>query len=363
MRGRGQGRGAGPRGARASLALVGVLGSACVQAPETPEAFPEPFSAERGVYSEFVEGEEVRMAIDALAEHEVELYLAMPSDTIETEDLERTLLHARRQGVPVRAWLLLPDEQGYWPGEDNLSDFAALVDRFWSWNEDRGLGVEWITVDMEPPLETSNTLAAALEAGGFADIVPILVDNLDPEEHAEASAAWADAVDDWHARGMKVGVVALPYVLDDFGDDDPELQDMFESPIVGIDWDEVGFLVYQNLYTAPDGGRFGPTLVDSYVRTAVEQFGARASVALGAIGSVGKNTSMVGYDDPAALTADVAAAWAAGAGKVHLFSLDGMFEVSSPEPWLAASVADPVAAEESLDVARARDTISVLDRL
>ena len=344
----------------AIAAIVMIVVCSCA---ETPEAFPEAFETDRGVYSEFVDGAQVRAAIDDLAEHEVELYLAMPSDDVETEELEATLLHARRLGVPVRAWLLLPDEDGYWPGEDNLPAYAELVDRFWRWNDARDLGVEWITVDMEPPLETSNTLAAALEAGGFADIVPILVDNQDAEEHAAASAAWAEAVDDWHARGMKVGVVALPYVLDDFGDDDAELQDMFESPIVGIDWDEVGFLVYQNLYTAPGGGRFGPTLIDSYARTAVEQFGARASVALGAIGSIGKNTSMVGYDEPAALTADVAAAWAAGASKVHLFSLDGMLEVSSPGLWLSASVAEPMAAEESLDVAQARDTISVLDRL
>lgn len=324
----------------------------------------EPYVADIGVYSEFLSYEEVEAQLDALVRTKTELYLAMPAAQVEGAALERVLLEAKTRGVPVRAWLLLDDADGYWPGEDNLAAYDALVERFWTWNEARDLGVEWVVVDMEPPLETSNMLAEALEAGDLSSVVPVLLDLRDPEEHAAASEAWASAVDRWHARGAKVGVVGLPYILDDFGDDDPDMQDMFESPIVGIDWDEVGFLVYQTLYTDEEGERLGPGLVRSYAQTTVEEFGARASVALGAVGTVGKNTSRPGYDTPAQLTEDVAAAWAAGASKVHLFSLDGMVELGEVDSWLeAAAIAQPVDPGRDPEVERQRETIAFLDQL
>ena len=347
-------------GVRLRIGIAALAVGGCEPAPET---FPEPFATDRGVYSEFLELPAVQAQLDALQEHELELYLAVPSRTVGSDALAQVLRQARRQSIPVRAWLLLDDADGYWPGEDNLPAFRELVDRFWTFNEEQDLGVEWITVDMEPPLSTSNQLAAALEAGKLSEVVPVLLDLQEPEEHAAASAAWREAVDQWHARGMKVGVVGLPYLLDDLADGDAELQDMFESPIVGIDWDEVGFLVYQNLYQDPEGERFGPPLVASYAQTAVEHFGDRAAIALGGIGTVGKNTTQAGYDDSAALTADVAAAWASGAGKVHLFSLDGMVQLGAPRPWLAASSTEPLGAAEDPEVDRVRDQISVLDRL
>ena len=324
----------------------------------------EPYVADVGVYSEFLPYDEVAMHLPALARTQTELYLAMPSAEVGGEALEGVLREAKAQHVPVRAWLLLDDADGYWPGEDNLAAYDALVERFWAWNEAEDLGVEWITVDMEPPLETSNMLVEALESGDLSSVVPVLLDLHDPEEHAAASEAWAAAVDRWHARGAKVGVVGLPYILDDFGDDDPDVQDMFESPIVGIDWDEVGFLVYQTLYADDEGERLGPGLVRSYGETAVAQFGDRASIALGAVGTVGKNTSRPGYDTPEQLAEDVAAAWATGASKVHLFSLDGMAELGEVEAWLqAASGADPVDPGHDAEVERQREAIAFLDSI
>ncbi|MEM6989158.1 MAG: hypothetical protein AAF721_01635, partial [Myxococcota bacterium] len=91
--------------------------------------------------------------------------------------------------------------------------------------------------------------------------------------------------------------------------------------------------------------------------------GGGASVPLGARGWVGKTTWGVGNAQRWAINDDTAAAWAAGASKVHLFSLDGMVELGDPDAWLSASVTDPGAAEPNPAVARARDAISVLDRL
>jgi hypothetical protein len=324
--------------------------------------FPTPFETDRGVYSEFLAFAEVEVEMPTLAAHETELYLAIAPHDIGTGGLESVLLAARRHGVPVRAWLLLPDDDGYWPGEHNLSAFREHVDEFWRWNRKNSLGVERILVDMEPPLEVSNELAAAIEAGRLADAIPILLENRDAEAFAAAQVEWADAVDEWHAAGMMVDAVALPHLLDDYGDDDLDIHDMFDSPIDGIDWDELGFLVYQNLYGMPDA-RLGPDLIRSYGRSAVERHGERASVALGTIGDVGKNTSSIGYADVDSLRADVAAAAAAGVTRVHLFSLDGMREEGGSAVWLDDLELTPSDVEPTDAVQQARDAVAVLDDL
>jgi len=314
------------------------------------------------VYAEFLRYDEVELELPALAEHEAELVLAIGPDDVGTGALESVLLAARRRGVPVRAWLLLDEDDGYWPGETNLGAFRDHVDAFWSWNRRGKLGVERIVVDMEPPLAVSNELAAAIEEDRLADAIPILLEHRDPEAFAAAHAQWSAAVDDWHADGMLVDVVALPHLLDDFADEDADLQDMFESPVDGIAWDEVGFMVYQNLYGRPDA-RLGPDLVRSYGATAVERYGERAAVALGTIGDIGKNTSSIGYPDVEALRVDVQAVATAGVGTFRLFSLDGMREMGGTAAWLADLELVPAEIVPNPAVQQARDTVAALDAL
>ena len=334
----------------------------CGCSSSSPETLPPIYDTDRGAYSEFLPFEELEAELDTIAEHRIELSVAIQGTDIGDPALESMLRSARRRGVPVRAWLLLTDEEGYWPGEDNLPAFEALVDAFWTWNEDEALEVEWINVDLEPPLSLSNELAAALEGGDLGPAVPLLLEQVDREEHLASRTAWAAAVDRWHDRGIKVACDALSYVLDDFADGDPDLQDMFESPVEGVPWDEVGFLVYQILYQDSDGNQLGPDLVRSYTETAVGQFGDRTAIALGTIGNTGKNTTIVGYAEPGALHADEAAALAAGAPHVLLFSVDGMKGEGGLPRWLADRPA-AAAPNPSEDVELQRELLELLDDL
>jgi len=324
--------------------------------------FPEPFASDRAVYSESLAYEDVEIELPTLATHETELILAVAPHDIGTGGLESVLLAARRHGVPVRAWLVLDDSFGYWPSERNLADFTDHVEEFWSWNERAELGVARIVVDMAPQLEDSVRLAAALENDRFDDAIPVLVENRDAEGFAAAQADWAAAVDDWHKGGMLVDVVALPHLLDDFGDDDLDLQDMFDSPIDGIDWDDVGFRVQQNLY-GTSAARLGPELVRSYAASARARYGARATVVLGTIGDAGKTTQTAGHVEVETLRADASAAATAGLARVQLFSLDGMREEGGSVHWLADLELEPaeIAANPAVDQARA--DVAALDAM
>lgn len=323
-------------------------------------SLPEPFETDRGAYAEFVEFDALELELPTLVDTQTALVLGIRPDDVGTGALESLLLAARRHGVPVRAWLLLDDDDGYWPGEGNLEAYDRHVQAFWRWNRGGELGVQWLQVDIEPPLPVSTELAAAVEAGNLADALPVLLANRDAEAFARSQRAWADAVAGWQHQGMKVAVVALPYVLDDLGDGDTELQDLFDSPVSDIAWDEVGFMVYQNLFGTP-AARLGPALVASYAASAVEHFDDRAAIALGTIGTIGKNTSSAGYDDRDALQADVDAAAGVGVQRVQLLGIDGMRTRGGVSSWLDGLTATARMVEPSAEVDDARALIGLLD--
>lgn len=335
-------------------ALFAALSPAC------SNGLPPVFETDRGVYSERLDYEAVEQRLATLETHRTELYLAIGPDDVETGALESVLLAARRHGVPVRAWLLLDDDDGHWPGEHNLAAFDAHVRAFWRWNREAHLGVEWILVDLEPALAISNQLAAALDGGDISAALPVLLANRDAAAFAEARTEWIAAVDGWHDEGMLVAAVGLPYVLDDFGDADADIQDMFDSPIDGPEWDELGFLVYQNLYGTADA-RLGAPLVFDYARTVAERWGQRGAIALGTIGDVGKNTASIGYDDRGALEADLAAAAAAGLTNFQLFSLDGMEREGGVGEWIGNLDITPATPAEDPRVTDARAMAALLD--
>lgn len=321
-------------------ALFAALSSAC------SNGLPPVFETDRGVYSERLDYEAVEQRLATLETHRTELYLAIGPDDVETGALESVLLAARRHGVPVRAWLRLDDG---WPGEHDLEAFDAHVRAFWRWNRQAQLGVEWILVDMQGERPTAEELAASL---------PTLRGNRDPAAFEAARGEWAAAVDAWHDEGMSVAAVGLPYVLDDFVDGDADLQDMLDAPIDGIDWDEVGFQVYQELYGSADA-RLGAPLVVDYARTIAEHWGERGSIALGTIG--GADAASSGYRDRAALEADLGAAAGAGLTRFQLSSLDGMERDGGVGEWIGGLAIEPATIPTSDTVTDVRAMIARLD--
>lgn len=345
------------------LVLMAISVAAC-DAPRLRERTTAPAPSHLAVWSEFLEPATVEAQLELLAQHRVALYLAIRSEVIGDTALRRLLRRARELGVEVRAWLLLTDDEGYWPGERNLDAFDALVQRFWSWNLAEQLGVRWIIADIEPPLATSRALFDAVAGGSIADALPLLLQNRDPVAFEKARLRWARAVERWQAQGISVMAVTFPLALDDDDDGDATIQDVLETPIAGIGWDEISFMLYQNVFEDFAGTRVGPRLIYDYLVRARTLFGDRASVALGLIGTIGKSGSeRPGYVDPDALREDIAAALAAGVDRVQLFSLDGILaEPGAPSRWFDALDVTPSIPAPSPALDELRGLLRTLDR-
>jgi hypothetical protein len=127
--------------------FLAACGSGTEDSPETAgcrEVVPSPY----GLWSEFLEPEEVIGQLAALKRHGISLYQNIRNEDIGNEKVAELFREASCSGLEVRAWLTLPEEEGYWPNEKNVDLFQAEALRLADWIRSSGWAIDWIVVDM-----------------------------------------------------------------------------------------------------------------------------------------------------------------------------------------------------------------------
>jgi len=330
--------------------------------PYRPTDCPKPVSTPYALWSEFIEHEEVLEQIPALKSHAISLYQNIRSEQIGDPETGAFLDQAACQGVEVRAWLTLPEEEGYWPNEKNADLFIEKALELAQWIRSSGWPIEWIVVDMEPDLQLMNALIAAAEEGRWLDAAMLILGNRDPESYAASVGAYTGLVDALHEMGFKVMVVTFPMVLDDLGDGDDNNPPLLTTPVDGIPWDEVSFMVYTTTFTKFLGIPMGPYLIYSYGLDAVRHYGERAAVDLGVVGKGGMIEGQ-GIRDVQELRAHVGAARAAGLQMIHVYSLEGILLLEDEAAWYEAFRAPASTPEKQTAVDLLRGLIRLADGL
>jgi hypothetical protein len=243
---------------------------------------------------------------------------------------------AEAAGVPLRVWLQIPD-RGIWLNESNVADFASFANDLLDFAQQRGISVPWLNFDLEPDLDLAEQIADSIEgAGNPAAALRILLQQRDPVSYSRATDALHSVVDSLHARGVKVMGVALPWIVDDQADGDADIQDLLNTPVSSIPWDQLSIIVYRPSLAALLHVELDPTVVSSYAASALRWFGKNTQIAVGTIGAPGILTGP-GYSDPSEIAADIHAARCAGVESVSLYSLDGISADSDGERWLQAA--------------------------
>ncbi len=330
------------------LALVACISLAgCGQGTESEPPPAAIATVTAGVYSEIHDFAQVQANLHMLQAHGLGLYQVISPNDVGTAPLGSLIDACAAAGIEFRAWLVLPETQGYWPNEANVELFAQAVTEFLAWLQNEQLTVGWITFDMEPGWDYSEQLMAIASDDSNPnkndDLIDLIRSHHDPTSYATSVQQFQAIVQLVHDAGLKAHAVTYPSVLDDLADGDTDIQDGFDTPIEGIEWDEVSFMTYRSVLET-----FGGTAVDTdifygYGRDARLAFGSRAGLDFGLVGT-GYVAVQGSYRLPQTLQADVAAARAAGIDRLHLYSFEGSRAQIDPSQWLDFAAATPAPA-------------------
>jgi hypothetical protein len=315
-----------------------------------------------GVWAELMSDEQVADALPELASRGLRLGLHLPAGRVGDAGFAALTRRAADAGIPLRLWPLLPEAEGYWIGESNAEQAAELLAAIVRWRAaPDGVVADGVSIDLEPAYDYAEALRAAQKLNP-ARWLGLLRSHIDPAAFEHARGELGRAVDATRRAGLAVHAVTYPMVLDQRRGS-TLVEDAFDIPVSGIDWDEVSFMVYQTGFAQQTGHWFGPALVHSYAREAVARFGERAGIDLGVIGNHGIGLDPGNrYPDPSALEADLAASLSAGIplARTRLYGLAGLLGEGGLERWLADGQPEPSAPDSDRAVDGLRNTVRAL---
>jgi hypothetical protein len=242
-------------------------------------------------------------------------------------------------GVPVVAWQLLPEDQGYWFNQHNAAFAAARYDTFQEWTARHDLKWDGIGVDVEPDMrEIQRTLA-----NPWTFVPAVAPRLLHPDVLRQANADYAALAGRMRADGYRVDSYVIKMILDERAVGSTLLQRI--TGLVDVPADREVPMLYTSFF-----GRSAAPLW-SYGK-------GSASIA---IGSTGGGVAVAGIDQVQPLSWEelsrdlLLATWLTH--DVHIFSLEGCVRRGYLErlkdfDW-SASVTIPVAEAARIDRVRA----------
>jgi hypothetical protein len=147
--------------------------------------------------------------ISDLRELNAGVALSLPDLSVERAGLVR---HLNQTGIPVTAWLTLPQEQGYYLNAGNAPEAAARFADFEKWSDAYGLRWAAIGLDIEPNIEEF----AALQHGGKWHLLLNLARrSYDGERIRRAKDAYSALIREMQARGYRVQTYQFPLIADE----------------------------------------------------------------------------------------------------------------------------------------------------
>ncbi len=188
---------------------------------------------------------EDRFVIDDLKALDATLSLGILDLSEERAEVVRRLNTAE---VPVIAWLLLPEEEGYWFNIDNFEKAAARYLHFKAWTTQFELQWAGIGLDIEPDINEVRQLAEKKQPGSMLAI--LLQRFFSKKRVITAQRAYQALVDLIHADGYLVESYHLPLISEERRARSTVLQRT--AGLVNIETDREVLMLYTS-FLRPDG--------------------------------------------------------------------------------------------------------------
>jgi len=117
-----------------------------------------------------------------------------------------------RAGIPLTAWLLLSEEDGYWFNLGNAREARQRYDEFRAWSDEHDLHWQGIGLDIEPDKRELHSLLSR----NWSQALPGLIHRaLDGQGLQRAQSEYAALVSRIRADGYHVTSYVLPFILDE----------------------------------------------------------------------------------------------------------------------------------------------------
>ncbi len=302
----------------------------------------------------FVETQPVRTCsagvLRALAQRRVQLVIAVQPATV--DGIARLVGTARDAGVEVALWPMLHDADGRWANASNAELFERWTFALLEELARDGAAPDELCLDLEPPIAQLRKLIDRRVAGTAV-----------PGDRGAATIALTRVIDHATALGIPSWATVIPFVLAD----DPSRatwQRLLGTPVDALPLARVCTMLYSTLAVGYARGllhrRHADALLWECSQRARARFGARAAVALGAIGTGALGDEAI-YRDTEELRRDVAIARGAGVEDLALFELGGALARPPLEPWLDALVDTEPVREPPPPSRRVRALLGALD--
>ena len=147
-----------------------------------------------------------------------------------------------RLGIPVTAWLLLPEEQGYWFNLGNHAEATARYQAFKVWSEENQL--EWAAVGLDIESDINEMKQFTDERGAI--IQKALKRLRDTKAYRVAKKAYEALVAQIHADGYLVESYHFPLIVDDRDAGSTVLQRM--AGLVDVAVDREVLMLYSSFF-------------------------------------------------------------------------------------------------------------------
>lgn len=312
----------------------------------------------------------LRHGLALLKEFSAGVGVALSWDSM-TDENARALHDIAAEGVEVVFWPLLPRESGYFPGEDNIAEFRELTDRLLDWAGAYGVVPDMIAVDQELPF---SQMLEVLDADALERVyraVKVCASNLDWRKYQAARDELRRLNSLIKDRGIRTLSACLPWVALEVDSSYEIMQDMMETPVMGVDWDVISPMVYVSMIVGMTGGliseRDANWLVFAICLALRSARGDTAGVSLGVTGTGVFGDEPV-FQAPEGLLLGVQAALAAGVRDLSIYNLEGILSSENPRQWFEAirgarPRVPPRSGKVALALAAGRNIYPLLGRL
>ena len=207
-------------------------------------------------------------------------------------------------GVPTIAWLLLPQEQGYWFGAGNAAQAVSRYANFRRWSQEHHLRWSGIGLDIEPDIREMQNL----KTNPWALLPRLAGRALDMERLHRAQLSYTGLVAHIHADGYRVDSYHIPWILDERKAGSTLLQRL--AGLVDVPTDREVLMLYTSL-----GRPWGPAMLWTYGREA-------QSIGVGVTGGGVELTEAIPPLEWEEFSRDLLLA-AQQTKDIHIFSLEG----------------------------------------